>query len=201
MKNINIEKCRIAKMLLSHHSQDQGKRWRKNKSPQFHWSASIFHVAYLLGVLQLLFEIDVQQNGPQVLILTSNRLLTNQIFQEAFEWLGTWIEMSESLRVTQWKIQKSSQFLRGVTFWLLHQGDYGNLCMIANGTSSKTCASSQATNGQNTAVPPNPTGSGVAMAEERGSVAAQAKSIPQVETLLATPNEHIAISNLMYEMH
>ena len=26
MKNINIEKCRIAKMLLSHHSQDQGKR-------------------------------------------------------------------------------------------------------------------------------------------------------------------------------
>ena len=47
----------------------------------------------------------------------------------------------------------------------------------------------------------NPTGSGVAMAEERGSVAAQAKSIPQVETLLATPNEHIAISNLMYEMH
>ena len=39
------------------------------------------------------------------------------------------------------------------------------------------------------------------MAEERGSVAAQAKSIPQVETLLATPNEHIAISNLMYEMH
>ena len=44
-------------------------------------------------------------------------------------------------------------------------------------------------------------GSGVAMAEERGSVAAQAESIPKVETLLATPNEQIAISNLMYEMH